>query len=282
MDQQIWRRVASFLLAPETAALQNTCKMFLQWRMSYFFEQLDSMTTVLKLHLAKRTQSVTIKNAETFASGDLAAAVLLGQQIHVQIQQIVLDGDESFDPFVLDMFLQSTCAKDITLFAEDVTLFADVQQDTTFIRHVLQFPNVVRVFVNVSLLSRMVERHNITDERLCARQLRIDFDYDFDNERLLFFLSRLDQTITDTVTFHAVFPLTTTQRIVNFCAIIVSNFTSRHLCCRFHFGLDVVLGASDDYQSAINAVDKMLETLHSYTGHIALHNRQTLSVIREW
>jgi hypothetical protein len=229
-------------------------------------------------------QSLTVHSATDFTSGDLTTAILLCQQIPVQIHELALNGDGSlFEPFVLDMFLQSTCAKEVTLLMDGYNSVQD--KAVNAVRRLLRFPHVRRVSVCGAFLLFLVKGHNITDERLCVRELQV-FN-PISHEDLPFLFSRLDDTSHVTVTFRS-FRLraqnvVTAQQIINFCAIVVSNFSSRPSCLLGFFYMEAMIDTSVDYpQPAINAVDKMLEALHCCSGKVVMFDRQTLSVIREW
>jgi hypothetical protein len=282
IDPQIWRRVASFLLAAETAALQNTCKTLLQRPMPYFFEQLSSMSKVTPFHLANRVQSMTVQHATgAFTSGDLATAILLCRQIPVQIRRMPLRTDGStFDHFVLDEFLLSACAKNITFLADDG--YYGGEKGAFFFRHLLQYPNVGRVFLNAAFLWFIVKRRNIADERLCMRELHL-VDAIRDYENLSFLLSRLDESSDVTVKLcsyqHFV---ATAQQIIDFCATVVSKFTSRPSKI-LHFSISASINnTNENYEAAFDSVDKMMQ-LPNRTGKVVLYaNPDRTFLVRAW
>jgi hypothetical protein len=283
VDPQIWRRVTSFLLAAETAALQNTCKTFLQRPMPYFFGKLTSIATVLHLQLSQRMQSVTIEYgyAGNWTSSDLMAMILISRQIPMQIQQIQIplniDRRPSYEAFVFEDFLLSACSKNITLLVDN-PCHHQSEKAQIFICRLLQFPNVGRVLIDATVFLFMVKRHNITDERLRMRSLLVDDA--MRDENLSFLLSRLDEKC-DVVKFRSLgLTFVTAQQIVDFCAAVVSKFAS---CSskNLHFSISASIDTNENHEGAFDSVDKMMR-LPNRTGNFALYHHQNFTTVRFW
>jgi hypothetical protein len=271
-DPQILRRVASFLFAAETAALQNTCKNILQRPMPYCFENLKSIATVVQLRLANRIQSVTVEDGKALTYVDLTTAVLIGQQIPVQIQRISITHFGSPD---LDIFLQSTSAKNVTIYADHVTYIVEM----AVVCRLLQFPHVGRIFVSHNVLLSL-KHHDVDDPRLRLRKLQI-LDA-LGNENVPFFLSRLDDDVySNAVQFlsSSSFVFVTARQIIDFCNVVISNFSSQPQ--RLFFGISAEVDTTDEnHLTAMNAMDEMMELLSPSKSAIILHARN--SVIRKW
>jgi hypothetical protein len=223
---------------------------------------------------------MTVQHARTFTSTDLTAAILLCQQIPVQIRQIPSCADGStFDPFVLDMFLLSGCVKNITLFADGHYYYGD-ERGEIFIRQLLQYPNVGRVFLHAPFLLMLVKRRNITDKRLCMRELQFH-DAIREYESLSFLLSRLDDPSVVTVNLRSYnHPFVTAQQIVDFCATVVSKF-ALYPSKILHFSLSASIDTNENYEAAFDSVDKMMQ-LRCRTGYVVLYSHPDLTLVRAW
>jgi hypothetical protein len=270
VDPQIWRRVTSFLLAAEVAALQNTCNTLLHRPMAYFFENLKSMATVVQLHIARRMQSATVEDATSLTSGDLITAILLGQQIPVQIQQISIT---HFGSFELGVFLHSTCAKNVTLYADQFS-----RKNETVVLHLLQFSHVGRMFVRDHVLLSL-KHQNVDDSRLRLRKLQI-FDA-LRDENVPFLLSRLDDDACFAVQFLSsrLSVVTTAQQIIDFCTAVVSRFSSQPR--RLAFEIMATVDATDEnHHAAMDAMDEMMGLL-SHTGSVVFRDERNM-VVRKW
>jgi hypothetical protein len=243
--------------------------------MPYFFEKLKSIGTVVQLRLANRIQSVTVEDAKTFAYVDLVTAVLLNQHIPVQIRRISVT---HFGSFELGVFLHSTCAKNVTLHAEQ---FKHI--DETVVCRLLQFPHVGRMFVMDHVLLSL-KHQNVDDSRLRLRMLHYVFNALVD-ENVPFLLSRLDDDDECSSAIHFLSSLTfvTARQILDFCTTIVSKFSLKPRRLIFRFAAEVDT-ADENHHVAIDAIDKMMNLFHSPLGSvkssITLYERNL--VIREW
>jgi hypothetical protein len=257
--------------------------MFLQWRMPYVFRQIDSMETILQLHLSQRIESVIIGNCtRDFSSSDFSASVLLSQQIPVQIQRISLTQKSS--SFVLDMFLKSSaCAKGITLCDDHYCTTEEtvLRRHEIVLRRFLQCSHIDRFFVSAHVLLFLKQR-GVDDLRLRLRTIHVEA---FTNN-LPFLLSRLDDddvamSFKNQVEFvwynrHVV---TAAQQIIDFCAAIVSKFAPQPRRA-FHLDITATIDTADaKYNAALDDVFKMME-LRGRFGCVTLYSRDHF--LKKW
>jgi hypothetical protein len=253
----IRRKIATFLLASDTARLQMTCKTFLKWRAPYVLEDIYSNEGLL--YLASRMDSLTIEYMVISSSDStMATMVILATQIPLQISVVAIDGvrASSFkSPFVFKQFM-TTCVSETTTFCAQGIHCGHYEK---MLPEYLAFSHLKQIVIEHNYFFADDDRRTIINENADSR-LRVGYVVIncFSTHdpvaaiatHLDFFLSRLSYVNNNppVVMFQCRHreASATSKEIVDFCELIVSKCAGKRHFVSIHITLVLSDIANED------------------------------------